>query len=234
MGAVFDQLNRGSDVTAGLRKVDKSEMTHKNPSLRAGSTVPDRGDISRSKSPGPQVKPKPSSMRHASSASVPKKEGSKTLDGNKWLIEHFDSPSAPIEVDVTISQSILISRCKNTTILLRGKANALSIDNSPRTQLLVDTLVSAVDVIKSPNFAIQITGSAPTILLDQVDGASIYLGKSSLDTEVFTSKCSSVNVILPPSEENEEDDGVEVPLPEQIRTFVKNGKLVSEIVEHSG
>jgi adenylyl cyclase-associated protein len=173
-------------------------------------------------------------MRHASSASVPKKEGSKTLDGNKWLIEHFDSPSAPIEVDVTISQSILISRCKNTTILLRGKANALSIDNSPRTQLLVDTLVSAVDVIKSPNFAIQITGSAPTILLDQVDGASIYLGKSSLDTEVFTSKCSSVNVILPPSEENEEDDGVEVPLPEQIRTFVKNGKLVSEIVEHSG
>ncbi len=38
--AVFAELNRGADVTKGLRKVDKSEMTHKNPSLRAGSTVP--------------------------------------------------------------------------------------------------------------------------------------------------------------------------------------------------
>jgi adenylyl cyclase-associated protein len=232
MGAVFDQLNRGSDVTAGLRKVDKSQMTHKNPSLRAGSTVPGGDDISRSKSPGPQVKPKPNSMRQASNASTIKKEGSKTLDGNKWIIENFDSPSAPIEVDVTISQSILISRCKNTTIIFRGKANALSVNDSSRTQILVDTLVSAVDVIKSPNFAIQITGSAPTILLDQVDGASIYLGKSSLSTEVFTSKCSSVNIVMPPVKE--ENDGVEVPLPEQIRTYVKDGKLVSEIVEHSG
>ena len=40
MGAVFADLNRGEDVTKGLRKVDKSEMTHKNPALRAGNTVP--------------------------------------------------------------------------------------------------------------------------------------------------------------------------------------------------
>ena len=38
--AVFAELNRGEEVTKGLRKVDKSEMTHKNPALRAGSTVP--------------------------------------------------------------------------------------------------------------------------------------------------------------------------------------------------
>ncbi|KAL0575070.1 hypothetical protein ABG067_009068, partial [Albugo candida] len=35
--AVFAEINKGSSVTANLRKVDKSEMTHKNPSLRAGS-----------------------------------------------------------------------------------------------------------------------------------------------------------------------------------------------------
>jgi hypothetical protein len=37
---VFAELNRGSDVTKNLRKVDKSEMTHKNPALRASPTVP--------------------------------------------------------------------------------------------------------------------------------------------------------------------------------------------------
>jgi adenylyl cyclase-associated protein len=172
-------------------------------------------------------------MRQSSSASGPvKKEGKKELDGNKWLIENFDSPSVPIEIEVSQTQSILISRCKNTTIILKGKANAVSIDNSSRTQILVETLISSVDVIKSPNFAIQVTGSLPTILLDQVDGASIYLGKDSLHTEVFTSKCSSVNIVLPPS--GDEDDSTECPLPEQLRTFIKDGKLVSEIVEHTG
>jgi adenylyl cyclase-associated protein len=40
VAAVFAELNRGSEVTKNLRKVDKSEMTHKNPALRASSTVP--------------------------------------------------------------------------------------------------------------------------------------------------------------------------------------------------
>lgn len=38
--AVFSELNRGGQVTRGLRKVDKSEMTHKNPALRSGGVVP--------------------------------------------------------------------------------------------------------------------------------------------------------------------------------------------------
>lgn len=232
MGAVFDQLNRGESVTSGLKKVDKSQMTHKNPTLRASSAVP--GDISRSKSPGPSIKPKPGSLRqNSTSSSKPApKQGKKELDGNKWLIENFDSPPAPIEVEVSMTQSILITKCKNTTIILKGKANAVSIDNCPRLQILADTLVSSVDVIKSPNFAIQITNTVPTIQLDQVDGASIYLGAESLATEVYTSKCSSINVILPPTAD--EDDSKEAPLPEQMRSFVRNGKLVSEIVEHAG
>jgi hypothetical protein len=38
--AVFAELNRGEEVTKGLRKVDRSQMTHKNPELRAGGAVP--------------------------------------------------------------------------------------------------------------------------------------------------------------------------------------------------
>lgn len=89
MGAVFDQLNRGEAVTSGLRKVDKSQMTHKNPSLRAGSAVPERqgsqDSINRSRSPAPQTKPKPDSIRGKGLA-APKKEGKKELEGNKWII----------------------------------------------------------------------------------------------------------------------------------------------------
>lgn len=75
----------------------------------------------------------------------------------------------------------------------------------------------------------------PTVLLDQVDGAQIFLGEKSLATEVFTSKCSGVNVVLPPTEEEgEKGDSRECPVPEQMRTVVEGGKLRSEIVEHAG
>ncbi|KAI4730158.1 hypothetical protein E4T49_02071 [Aureobasidium sp. EXF-10728] len=237
MGAVFDQLNRGESVTAGLRKVDKSEMTHKNPSLRAGSTVTDRkgsqDSINRSRSRGPELKPKPDSIRGKGiSQPTPKRDPKKELDGNKWIIENFEDADAPIEVEVSVTQSILITKCKNATIRLIGKANAISIDNSPRTNLVIDDLISSVDVIKCPNFGLQVLGSLPTVMLDQVDGASIYLSKESLNTEIYTSKCASINVNLPP--QTEQDDYKECPLPEQFRTYFKDGKLVSEIVEHAG
>lgn len=75
-GAVFSELNKGESVTKGLRKVDKSEMTHKNPALRTGSTV---SEAPRAKSPVPGKKPKPESMRV-------KKPASKVLEANKWTI----------------------------------------------------------------------------------------------------------------------------------------------------
>ncbi|KAF2122294.1 adenylate cyclase associated N terminal-domain-containing protein [Lophiotrema nucula] len=226
MGAVFADLNKGSAVTSGLKKVDASQMTHKNPSLRTSAPVPTRSDSSgslRSKSPAPPgKKPKPESMR---TKKPPKKE----LDGNKWIIENFDSPGDAVDVEAEINHAILISRCKNTTIRINGKANAISLDNSSRTSIILDSLVSSVDVIKCPNFALQVLGSLPTVLLDQVDGATIYLSKDSLNTEIFSSKSTSININLP-----KDDDYVESPVPEQFRTYIKDGKLISEIVEHAG
>ncbi|PGH11528.1 hypothetical protein AJ80_07094 [Polytolypa hystricis UAMH7299] len=230
ISSVFDQINQGSDITSSLRKVDKSEMTHKNPSLRAGSLVPERtnsqGSVSRGKSPAPSKKPKPESMRV-------KKPPRMQRDGNKWYIEHYDSPSEVIDISAELSHSIIISHCNKTIIKVSNKANAISIDNCTGLSLIVDSLVSSVDVIKSPKFALQIDGVVPTVLLDQVDGATLYLSQASLDTDVLSSKCTSVNVVLPPKE-GTDGDNKECPVPEQIRSYIKDGVLVSEIVEHAG
>jgi len=229
MGAVFDQLSKGEAVTAGLRKVDPSQQTHKNPSLRAGSAVPPtRSDSQTSLSSvgkAPGKRPKPESMRT-------KKPPRKELDGNKWIIENFDSPSEVLEIDAKITHSILISRCTKTTIRVLNKANAISIDSSSQVSLLIDSLVSSVDVIKTPRFEMQVFGTLPTIMLDQVDGATLYLGKESLGTEVFTSKCTAVNINVPGK--GADEDYRECPLPEQIKSVVRNGVVVSDIVEHAG
>lgn len=235
MTAVFDQLNQGSSVTSGLRKVDKSEMTHKNPSIRAASSVPERSNSqtsisssnSRGKSPIPSKRPKPESMRT-------KKPPRKELDGNKWIIENFENTGSDVvEIQAQLSQSILISRCNTCVIKVSGKANAISIDNCSSLSILVESLVSSLDVIKSPKFQLQVDGVVPTVLLDQVDGATIYLGSQTLNTEVFTSKSTGVNIVLP-AKEGVDGDDKECPLPEQIRSVVKNGVVMSEVVEHAG
>lgn len=85
-GAVFSELNKGESVTKGLRKVEKSEMTHKNPSLRASATQ--ATSSSRAKSPAPGKKPKPESMRV-------KKPAKKELEGNKWTVVSGSSLHRP-------------------------------------------------------------------------------------------------------------------------------------------
>lgn len=226
LNAVFSELNKGESVTAGLRKVDKSEMTHKNPSLRASSTVPDRDASVRGKSPVPGKKPKPESMRV-------KKPPKKELDGNKWTIENFEKEPEPIEIEATMSHTILISRCSNTTVIIKGKANAVTIENTNRLSLVVDSLVSTVDVVKSQNFALQVLGSIPTVLMDQIDGAQIYFSKESIATKIFSSKSAGINlnVISGP-----DDDYKEIPLPAQICSFYdeEKGDVVNEIVSHAG
>ncbi|KAK4204837.1 putative adenylyl cyclase-associated protein [Triangularia verruculosa] len=224
LGAVFSELNQGEAVTKGLRKVDKSEMTHKNPSLRASSVVSE-GSAARGKSPAPGKKPKPESMRV-------KKPSKKVLEGNKWTIENYDSPDAPIEIDVEMSHSILISKCTKTTIILRGKANAVTIENTNRLSLVVEDLVSTVDAVKSQNFALQVMGTIPTVLLDQVDSAQIYFSKESSSTRVFTSKSTGVNVNVLGAD----DDYKELALPDQICSHYdeEKGEMVNEIVSHAG
>ena len=233
MTAIFNQLNQGSAVTTGLKKVDQSEMTHKNPSLRAGSTVPQRSasqnsissSSTRGKSPLPNKKPE--SMRT-------KKPPRKELDGSKWIVENYDNTGGDIvEIAAELNQSILISRCNKCVIKVTGKANAISVDNCTGLSLLVESLVSSLDVIKSPKIQVQIDGVVPTLLLDQVDGATLYLGKDSLTTELFTSRCTSVNVVLPPTDDSDDEDK-ECALPEQIRSVIKNGAFASEVVEHAG
>ena len=137
-----------------------------------------------------------------------------------------------IEIQASMQHSILITKCAKTTVRVFGKANAISVDSSSSVSLLIDSLVSAVDVIKTPRFEMQVLGTLPTVMLDQVDQARIILSPESLETEVFTSKCTSVNIEVPGK--TEDDDYTECAVPEQIKSVIRDGVVVSEIVEHAG
>jgi adenylyl cyclase-associated protein len=105
--------------------------------------------------------------------------------------------------------------------------------NCTKTSVLIESVISSVSVTNSPSFTIQITGAVPMIQIDSTDSGQIYLSKESLSTELTTAKCSSINVSLPIEDE---EDGVfaEQAVPEMLKTVIKEGKLVTTVVEHIG
>ncbi|KAJ7905338.1 adenylate cyclase associated C terminal-domain-containing protein [Mycena olivaceomarginata] len=224
--AVFAELNRGEEVTKGLRKVPKSEMTHKNPALRASSVVPS--------SPGSAPPQKPVKPTKPSALSSKKPKPAKfALEGKNWSIEYQENESSLTVDDVQLNQAVNIFGCKQSTILIKGKVNAITLVNCVKTSVLVDSVVSSISVTNSPSFALQITGSAPMIQLDSTDSGQIYLSKDSLNAEITTAKCSAINISLP-VEGEEEGVFEEQAVPEMLKTVVKNGKLVTTVVEHVG
>lgn len=219
MNSVFAALNQGSSVTAGLKKVDKSQMTHKNPSLRNSSVVPD-------KKPAPSAKP-PALSRQQSKM---KKPSRKELEGTKWIIENYENDSNIVINELELNHTVYVYNCKNCTIQLKGKFNALSLDSCAKTGVVVDTLVSAIDLVKSTSFALQVLDKCPTVICDVCDSGQIYLSKTGLDCEIVTSKCGSINVNIPDPESGEFKEEA---VPEMLKHQVVNGKLETSIVVHA-
>ncbi|OLL21670.1 Adenylyl cyclase-associated protein [Neolecta irregularis DAH-3] len=222
MNAVFSQINQGTAVTAGLRKVDKSEMVHKNPELR---TLP---PIRRKSSPGPGVPKKPSSLKRKCQG-LPIKE----LDGNKWIVENFDDNQKIILDQTERNHVVQIANCEKSTIKIVGKINAVSIACCSKLGIVVDSLVATLELIRCKDFSLQITGKVPTVLVDQCNAGQIYLSPETLDVEIITSSSTGINVQVP-NQGEEGNEFAERAVPEQIKVIVVDGKLVSSVVEHVG
>lgn len=150
---MFAELNRGEEVTKGLRKVDKSEMTHKNPALRVGSTVPSSvGSGSGAGGSAPAKKPlKPTKP----TALAGKKPTKFVLEGNKWLIvsvvvscvggrselivalqEYYENESALTVDNTEIGHTVNLYGVKNSTVIVKGKVNAVTLCTLPPRSVL--------------------------------------------------------------------------------------------------
>jgi adenylyl cyclase-associated protein len=190
--------------------------------------VPDKGSKSPTRSP-PPIKAKPAGFSKQAAKKPPKSE---LEDGNKWLIE-YQEDNRNIVIDQTaIHHTVHLFGCKNTVVQVLGKVNAISMVNCKKTSLVLDSAVSSLSITSSPSFEVQINGTIPTVQIDNTDSGQVYLSKEcAAVTEIVTSKTSAINISIPAGDDG---DFKETPVPEQMRTKVVNGKLVTEIVEHSG
>jgi adenylyl cyclase-associated protein len=104
----------------------------------------------------------------------------------------------------------------------------LNLDGCKRVGLLVQDIVSTLDTVNSQRIQIQITGKCPTAVVDKTDGYQLYLSKESQEIQFLSAKSSEMNILVL----NEPGEYTEFPVSEQFKTVYKDGKLITEAVEH--
>lgn len=222
MAALFADINKGTAVTSGLRKVT-DDMKAKN-----------RGDRSGAVPAGP-ASGAPSATPGSGAAAQIKTVGPPRLEceqGRKWVVEN-QVGNRDIVIDQTEpKQTVYIFNCSSSTIQVRGKVNAITMDKCTRTGLLFDQVVATCELVNCAGVEVQCTGAVPTVAVDKSDGCQLYLPRASLGgTDITTAKSSEVNVVVPGPAEDAEL--VESAIPEQFVTRHRGGRWVTEPVAHS-
>ncbi|XP_004074190.1 adenylyl cyclase-associated protein 1 [Oryzias latipes] len=218
--ALFASINKGADITKGLKHVSDNEKTHKNPGLR-GNTGPVRSG------------PKPygsTSQPAASSAPVRKLPPVLELEGKKWKVENQEGAQNLVISDTELKQVVYAFKCNNSTLQVKGKINSITMDNCKKMGLVFEDAVGIVEVINCKDVKIQVTGKVPTISINKTDGCHVYLSKDSLSCELVSAKSSEMNVLVP----NKDGEFTELPVPEQFKTVWDGQKLVTTATEIAG
>ncbi|KAL5493171.1 hypothetical protein EMCRGX_G014309 [Ephydatia muelleri] len=205
-GDLLAALNKGLDITSGLRKVTNDMKTYKNPALRASSVV------KAEDKPAATSASKPSG---ATGTQAKKNPVCELVNDKKWTIE-WQEGNKSIDLKVNSKQTVYIFKCNKSVVKVSGKCNSIAIDNCKHVAVVFDDVISAVEVVNSQSIQVQINGACPTVSIDKTDGCQVYLSKASLNAEIVTAKSSEMNICVPST--TTAGDFTEHALPEQYKT----------------
>ncbi|KAF7667254.1 hypothetical protein LDENG_00069970 [Lucifuga dentata] len=223
---LFASLNKGSDITRGLKHVSDDQKTHKNPALRSQG------------GPGPSVRTGPKPFSSSSSSPRPAAPATATcklspvleLDGKKWKVENQEGEQNLVISDTELKQVVYAFKCNNSTLQVKGKLNSITVDNCKKMGLVFDDVVGIVEVINCKDIKIQVMGKVPTISINKTDGCHVYLSTDSLSCEIISAKSSEMNILVP----KKDGEFTEHAVPEQFKTVWDGQKLVTTSTEIAG
>ncbi|XP_056270879.1 adenylyl cyclase-associated protein 2 [Pseudoliparis swirei] len=214
--ALFSQLNRGMDITKGLKHISDDKKTHKNSNLRSQATPT-------------KTKTNSSGTANSARAAVQKKPPLLELEGKKWRVENFEQKHDLTIEETELKQVVYVFGCNNSTLQIKGKVNSIIIDNCKKLGLVFENAVGIVEIINSKGIQLQVLGTVPTISINTTEGCQVYLSKDSLKCDIISAKSSEMNILIPEDEEYRE-----YPVPEQFKTVWDGSKLVTEPTEIAG
>jgi len=214
-GNLFAEINKGGAITSGLKKVTKDMKNKYDPNQTTVIAA---------------VEKKPAAAPKAAAAGGKKGTPKLELSGNKWLVE-WQENNNNIEINETeLKQTIYIYKCEKSVVRIKGKVNSVSLDGCKRVSVVFEHALALCEMVNCTSIEVQCSGKVPSIAIDKCSGVQFFLSKDGLDVEIVSSKSDAMNILIPDPAGGA--DPVEIAVPEQFKTLVKNNKLVTTTVDH--
>lgn len=162
------------------------------------------------------------------------------LEGNKWIIEKGRNQAEPVLITPeSMSQAVIIEDCENIKIRVDGKVTAVSVNRCKRLTLQVGDLVSNIEAMSTTRSDFILLGTVPTVVIDSSEGVRLILNEKSRNTQVLSSKCAEINLVIGAGLINKATDDAEeqteIALPFQFRSILNDdGSVTTEAVKHAG
>merc|ERR1712244_207709 len=142
MAAVMGDLNKGLNVTKGMKKVTK-DMKTKNRKDRSGKV-----SAPKKKFVPPQTK----------------------FVGGRWMVENYEEEAGVVQVEkCDLKSNIFVTMCDDCTIQISNKVKAVTIDSCVKVRVFVSEVVSTVEVVncKSVKVIVVEGGKVPSFAVDK-------------------------------------------------------------------
>jgi adenylyl cyclase-associated protein len=212
--ALFSALNKGENITSGLKTVTKDMQTW-------------RSEYKGGDAPAPVKAPPKVAPRVAETVKGPAKLEFEA-GPSKWVVENQSSNAT-----VTIGdkkETVYIYGCIGATIEVVGKCKSIVIDTCKKTKIHFDTAMASVEVVNCNRMDVFCREKVPAVAIDKTDGIVVHLPASSLDSSIVASKSSEMNVSFP----DETGELIERPIPEQYVHKINGKSITAEVSDLYG
>eukprot|EP01083_Nonionella_stella_P015065 42170_1 len=216
---LFASLQKGGDITKGLKKVTR-DMTNKDKKISGKIEEKAKPKTAAAKKKAAPKKVKPPAIRK---------------QGFRIWVENYVEGIEEIK-DAGIKNEVYICNCKNSGFKIDTKVKAVIVDSCEKVQVEISDVLTSVDMINTKRSTLYIKKVAPTINVDKCAGPRLVLFQEFLDTkpQIITSMTSDMNVSVPGK--TADDDMKDIPVPYQFITTVdpETKELKTVAVEHAG
>ena len=152
--------------------------------------------------------------------------------GDNWFVENLKDRSDITVVVAANKEKVYVSKLSGCVVTVTGKVTAVAADGCTSTAIVInDDVVCSFEATNCKKLQVQTNGSIPVFQIEKTQGGTVFLSsESSRNASIVTSLSTEINVVVPGA--TEDDDPIEMAIPEQFASTYANGKLTTGPTSH--
>jgi adenylyl cyclase-associated protein len=123
------------------------------------------------------------------------------LVGKKWTVENQDG-NRDININATMKQTLYIYKCRDSTVKVNGKINAIVLDSCSKTACVFEEAMATIEIVNSKDIQVQCLQTAPAMSIDGCTAVTYYMSKTFASCQIITAKCAAINLIRPTDDDD--------------------------------